>query len=92
MISLSSLQWAQFRKLPEEFGLDYARKLKQTTLGSFGARGYVKRYGNKFRVTSLGREARDGFGHEEIHRKNALDKLSIHFREVLEMSSHRRSA
>ena len=85
MISLSSRQYAMLKKLPDKFDVELARRYNQTTLGSFARRGYVRKVHGKFLVTADGAFALESFGREEIFRRVVTERLSVHFREVLQM-------
>lgn len=83
MTRLSSRQYAMWKKMPESFGIELARKYNQTTFGSYARRGWVARHGSTFRKTRDGHEQADTFGQEEIFRQYVSEKISVHFREQL---------
>ena len=86
MTRLSSLQYAlgkQLSQMGPQFGIKEARKFDQRPFGSFGKRGYIRRYGDSFAFTKAGREAIADFGQMSIYRKLISDKLSVHFKEHL---------
>lgn len=82
---LSSLQYSLLRKMPDECDVDLALRYKQTTFGSLGRRGMIKKVGKRFVKTTDGKEALFQFGREEVFRKSINGKLSIHFREHLRL-------
>jgi len=86
MTRLSSAQYTLLRKMPARFGLDLARRYKQTTFGSFARRGYVKEVNSVFTVTSNGRQALEEFSRANVFRRQESDKLSKFFRRLFKVA------
>ena len=82
-LSLSSQQYTLLRKMPEKFGVELARRYKQTTFGSFARRGYIRQSGQYFTKTELAYGALAEYQQAEIFRKNESAALSIFLRRVI---------
>jgi len=89
MTRLSSAQYTLLRKMPSRFGLDLARRYKQTTFGSFARRGYVKEVNGVFTVTSDGRQTLEEFSRADVFRRQESEKLSKFFRRLFKVVSRK---